>query len=258
HDRSSALDAYTAPSRAARISIRSGFDEDMHAQPLDSFSGGWKMRVASAASSFSAPDSSSSDEPSNHLDLEATSWSENFLKSYPGTSIVISHERDSSNNVLDTISHSQGGKITLYPGGYDSFERQRAERAAQLAAARAAQDAQRAKSQDYVARNSARASTAKQAQSRAKMSARMQPITASIEDPTMRFDFPSPDESRPPSITSDKAAVGYAPGAPVLARLNSPIDPHARIASPGPHGHGKTPPAPPPAGPPAPADAVMR
>ncbi|WP_371432267.1 ABC-F family ATP-binding cassette domain-containing protein [Novosphingobium sp.] len=240
HDRLLAIDAYSAPSRAARILIGLGFDEEMQAQPLDSFSGGWKMRVALAALLFSAPDLLLLDEPSNHLDLEATLWLENFLKSYPGTLIVISHERDLLNNVVDTILHLQGGKITLYPGGYDSFERQRAERAAQLAAARAAQDAQRAKLQDYVARNSARASTAKQAQSRAKMLARMQPITALIEDPTMRFDFPSPDELRPPLITLDKAAVGYAPGAPVLARLNLRIDPDDRIALLGRNGNGKT------------------
>ncbi len=240
HDRLLAIDAYSAPSRAARILIGLGFDEEMQAQPLDSFSGGWKMRVALAALLFSAPDLLLLDEPSNHLDLEATLWLENFLKSYPGTLIVISHERDLLNNVVDTILHLQGGKITLYPGGYDSFERQRAERAAQLAAARAAQDAQRAKLQDYVARNSARASTAKQAQSRAKMLARMQPITALIEDPTMRFDFPSPDELRPPLITLDKAAVGYAPGAPVLARLDLRIDPDDRIALLGRNGNGKT------------------
>ena len=96
---------------------------------------------------------------------------------------MISHERDLLNNVVDHILHLQGGKLTLYPGGYDSFEKQRAERAAQLAAAKAAQDAQRARLQDYVARNSARASTAKQAQSRAKMLAKMQPIAALMEDP---------------------------------------------------------------------------
>ncbi len=150
------------------------------------------------------------DEPSNHLDLEATLWLENFLKSYAGTLIVISHERDLLNNVVDTILHLEGGKITLYSGGYDSFERQRAERAAQLAAAQAAQDAQRARLQDYIARNSARASTAKQAQSRAKMLAKMQPIAALVEDPSLSFDFPSPSELKPPLITLDMAAVGYA------------------------------------------------
>jgi ATP-binding cassette, subfamily F, member 3 len=100
--------------------------------------------------------------------LEATLWLENFLKGYPAMMVVISHERDLLNNVVDHILHLDNGQVTLYSGGYDSFERQRAERAAQLAAAKASQDAQRAKLQDYVARNSARASTAKQAQSRAK------------------------------------------------------------------------------------------
>jgi ATP-binding cassette subfamily F protein 3 len=121
-----------------------------------------------AALLFSEPDLLLLDEPSNHLDLEATLWLENFLKSYPSMMVVISHERDLLNNVVDNILHLEGGSTTLYSGGYDSFERQRAERAAQLAAAKASQDAQRAKLQDYVARNSARASTAKQAQSRAK------------------------------------------------------------------------------------------
>ena len=130
------------------------------------------------------------DEPSNHLDLEATLWLENFLKSYPGTLVVISHERDLLNNVVDTILHLEGGKLTLYPGGYDAFERQRAERAAQLAAAKASQDAQRARLQDYIARNSARASTAKQAQSRAKMLAKMQPIAALVDDPSAELRFP--------------------------------------------------------------------
>ena len=140
---------------------------------------------------FSEPDLLLLDEPSNHLDLEATLWLENFLKSYPSMMVVISHERDLLNNVVDNILHLEGGAVTLYSGGYDSFERQRAERAAQLAAAKASQDAQRAKLQDYVARNSARASTAKQAQSRAKALARMQPIAAMAEDPTLSFDFPS-------------------------------------------------------------------
>ena len=240
HERLLAIDAYSAPSRAARILIGLGFDEEMQGRPLDSFSGGWKMRVALAALLFSAPDVLLLDEPSNHLDLEATLWLENFLKSYPGTLIVISHERDLLNNVVDHILHLQGGKLTLYPGSYDSFERQRAERAAQLAAAKASQDAQRAKLQDYVARNSARASTAKQAQSRAKMLAKMQPITALIEDPSLAFDFPNPSELRPPLITLDLAAVGYAADTPILRRLNLRIDPDDRIALLGRNGNGKT------------------
>jgi ATP-binding cassette, subfamily F, member 3 len=239
HERLLAIDAYTAPSRAAIILTGLGFDETMQGQPLDSFSGGWKMRVALAALLFSAPDVLLLDEPSNHLDLESTLWLESFLKSYPGTLIVISHERDLLNNVVDSILHLQGGKLTLYPGNYDGFETQRAERAAQLAAAKASQDAQRARLQDYVARNSARASTAKQAQSRAKMLAKMQPIAALMEDPSLSFDFPSPKEMRPPLITLDLAAVGYD-AKPILRRLNLRIDPDDRIALLGRNGNGKT------------------
>jgi ATP-binding cassette subfamily F protein 3 len=240
HDRLLAIDAYSAPARAARILLGLGFDEDMQAQPLDSFSGGWKMRVALAALLFSEPDVLLLDEPSNHLDLEATLWLESFLKAYPGTLLVISHERDLLNTVVDTILHLERGKVTLYTGGYDSFERQRAERVAQIAAARAAQDAQRARLTDYIARNSARASTAKQAQSRAKMLARMQPIAALAEDPSLSFDFPSPSELKPPLITLDMASVGYAEGTPILSRLNLRIDPDDRIALLGRNGNGKT------------------
>jgi ATP-binding cassette subfamily F protein 3 len=239
HERLLAIDAYAAPSRAARILLGLGFDEEMQGRGLDSYSGGWKMRVALAALLFSDPDLLLLDEPSNHLDLEATLWLENFLRGYAGTLVVISHERDLLNNVVDTILHLEGGKITLYAGGYDSFERQRAERAAQLAAAKASQDAQRARLQDYIARNSARASTAKQAQSRAKMLAKMQPIAAMADDPSLAFDFPSPDELKPPLITLDMASVGYAE-VPVLSRLNLRIDPDDRIALLGRNGNGKT------------------
>ena len=239
HDRLIAIDAYSAPARAGRILTGLGFDEEMQQRPLDSYSGGWKMRVALGALLFSEPDLLLLDEPSNHLDLEATLWLENFLKEYRGTVLVISHERDLLNNVVDHILHLEGGKITLYPGGYDAFERQRAERLAQMEAAREKQAAQRAKLQDYIARNSARASTAKQAQSRAKALSRMQPITAAIEDPSLSFDFPDPEELRPPLITLDMAAVGYSEK-PILSRLNLRIDPDDRIALLGKNGNGKT------------------
>jgi ATP-binding cassette, subfamily F, member 3 len=239
HERLIAIDAHAAPARASRILVGLGFDEDMQHRPLDSYSGGWKMRVALAALLFSEPDLLLLDEPSNHLDLEATMWLESFLKSYRATMVLISHERDLLNNVVDHILHLEGGKTTLYPGGYDAFERQRAERLAQLASAQAAQDAQRAKLQDYVARNSARASTAKQAQSRAKMLAKMQPIAAISEDPSLTFDFPSPDALKPPLVTLDMAAVGYS-ATPVLQRLNFRLDPDDRVALLGRNGNGKT------------------
>jgi ATP-binding cassette subfamily F protein 3 len=197
------------------------------------------MRVALASLLFSQPDVLLLDEPSNHLDLEAVLWLEDFLKSYPATILLVSHERDFLNNVVDHILHLDRGKLTLYPGGYDAFERQRAERQAQLASARAKQQAEREKLQDYVARNSARASTAKQAQSRAKALAKMQPIAELLDDPTLHFDFPNPDELRPPLITLDMATVGYGE-TPILKRLNLRIDPDDRVALLGRNGNGKT------------------
>jgi ATP-binding cassette subfamily F protein 3 len=240
HERLNAIDAYAAPARAARILVGLGFDEAAQQRPLDSFSGGWRMRVALAALLFSAPDLLLLDEPSNHLDLEATLWLENFLRSYRATMLIVSHERDLLNNVVDHILHLQGGRVTLYAGGYDAFEKQYAERLAQLESARANQATQRAKLQDYIARNSARASTAKQAQSRVKALARMAPIAAIAEDPSLSFDFPSPPELKPPLVTLDMAAVGYAPGKPVLQRLNLRLDPDDRIALLGRNGNGKT------------------
>jgi ATP-binding cassette subfamily F protein 3 len=239
HERLNAIEAHSAPARAARILVGLGFDEEMQNAPLDSFSGGWKMRVALAALLFSGPDLLLLDEPSNHLDLEAVLWLENFLKSYRATMVVISHERDFLNNVVDHILHLEGGQTTLYVGGYDAFERQRAERLAQLESARTAQANQRAKLQDYIARNSARASTAKQAQSRAKALAKMQPIAEAATDPNLVFNFPNPQPLRPPLITLDMAAVGYG-DTTILSRLNLRLDPDDRIALLGRNGNGKT------------------
>ncbi len=239
HERLIAIDAYTAPSRAAIILSGLGFDEEAQHRPLESFSGGWRMRVALAALLFSQPDLLLLDEPSNHLDLEAVLWLEDFLKSYPATILLVSHERDFLNNVVDHILHLSGGKLTLYPGGYDAFERQRAERQAQIASAKAKQQAQREHLQAYIAKNSARASTAKQAQSRQKALAKLQPIAELIDDPSLSFDFPDPDELRPPLITLDLASVGYGE-TPILSRLNLRLDPDDRIALLGRNGNGKT------------------
>jgi ATP-binding cassette subfamily F protein 3 len=239
HERLIAIEAHSAPARAARILVGLGFDEEAQHRPLESFSGGWRMRVALASLLFSQPDLLLLDEPSNHLDLEAVLWLEDFLQSYPATILLVSHERDFLNNVCDHILHLSGGKLTLYPGGYDSFERQRAERQAQIASARAKQQAQREHLQEYIAKNSARASTAKQAQSRAKALARMQPIAELIDDPSLSFDFPNPDELRPPLITLDLASVGYG-AEPILSRLNLRLDPDDRIALLGRNGNGKT------------------
>tara|TARA_R110001599_G_scaffold183303_1_gene376474 strand:+ start:2302 stop:4182 length:1881 start_codon:yes stop_codon:yes gene_type:complete len=239
HERLNMIEAHSAPARAAKILIGLGFDEAAQQQPMDSFSGGWRMRVALAALLFSQPEMLLLDEPSNHLDLEATLWLENFLTSYQATILVISHERDLLNNVVDHILHLQHGTTTLYPGGYDAFEKQRAERQAQLASSREKQIAQREKLESYVSRWGAKAHSAKQAQSRVKALARMEPIAAAIDDPSLTFHFPSPAELKPPLITLDDAAVGYGDNI-ILSGLNMRLDPDDRTALLGRNGNGKT------------------
>ena len=240
HERLNAIDAHGAPARAARILAGLGFDEEAQHRPLDTFSGGWRMRVALAALLFSEPDLLLLDEPSNHLDLEAALWLESFLKSYRASLIVVSHERDLLNSVPDHILHLNRGSLSLYPGDYDAFVKQRAEREAQTEAARAAQEAKAKKLQAYVDRWRYKAHTARQAQSRLKALAKLQPVAASAEDASVVFDFPSPKELRPPLIVLDDAAVGYAADKPVLSRLNMRIDPDDRIALVGRNGNGKT------------------
>ena len=240
HERLNAIDAHGAPARAARILAGLGFSEEAQHQPLETFSGGWRMRVALAALLFSEPDLLLLDEPSNHLDLEAALWLESFLKAYRKSLIVVSHERDLLNNVVDTILHVDHGKTTLYAGNYDQFERQRRERQAQAAAARANQEARRKKLQAYVDRWRYKSHTARQAQSRLKALARMEPIAATIDDASLVFDFPSPKETKPPLLMLEDVSVGYAPDTPVLSGLNLRIDPDDRIALVGRNGNGKT------------------
>ncbi|MFN3232805.1 MAG: ABC-F family ATP-binding cassette domain-containing protein [Alphaproteobacteria bacterium] len=240
HERLNLIDAHGAPGRASKILAGLGFDEAAQHQPLSSFSGGWRMRVALAALLFSEPELLLLDEPSNHLDLEAEIWLESFLKSYPKTMMIVSHERDLLNNVVDHILHLQGGKITLYPGNYDAFERQRRERQAQAEALRSQQDAKRKELQAFVDRWRSKAHSARQAQSRLKALARMEPIAAVVEDASLVFNFPSPKELRPPLIALDDTAVGYVEDTPVLSGLGLRIDPDDRVALMGRNGNGKT------------------
>ncbi len=240
YERLDAIDAYTAPARAGTILKGLGFDDAMQARPMESFSGGWRMRVALASLLFTNPDILLLDEPSNHLDLEAVMWLEGFLRAYRGTILLISHERDLLNNVADHILHLDRGQTLLYVGGYDAFERQKAERAAQQMAAREKQQAEREKLQAFVDRWKAKASKAKQAQSRVKALARMQPIAAVADDPSLTFSFPNPDGLRPPLLTLDNASVGYEQDKPILTRLGIRIDPDDRVALLGRNGNGKT------------------
>jgi ATP-binding cassette, subfamily F, member 3 len=239
-ERLAQIGAYAAPARAARILASLGFDDAAQQRPLDSFSGGWRMRVALAAVLFSDPDLLLLDEPTNHLDLEAAVWLESFLKAFRGTLVVVSHERDLLNSVADHILHLADGKTTLYSGGYDAFTRQRRERRALADTMRAKQDAKRQKLQAYIDRWRYKAHTARQAQSRMKALAKMEPVSVTAEQAGVTFDFPNPDDLRPPLITLEGAAVGYEPGRPVLSRLNLRIDPDDRIAFLGRNGNGKT------------------
>ena len=240
HERLDAIGAHAAPGRAARILAGLGFDEAAQRQPLDSFSGGWRSRVALAAVLFSGPDLLLLDEPSNHLDLEAGLWLESFLKTVRATLVVVSHERELLNNVVDHIVHVEAGRTTLYAGNYDAFERQRRERLAQAQSARERQEARRERLQAFVDRWRYKAHTAKQAQSRLKALARMEPVAAAVEDATLVFDFPSPDSLRPPIVTMENVAVGYVAGTPVLSHIGLRIDPDDRLGLLGRNGNGKT------------------
>jgi len=172
------IDAYAAPAKAARILAGLGFDEKAQGRPCAEFSGGWRMRVALASVLFAEPDLLLLDEPTNYLDLEGTLWLTDHLARYPRTVIVISHDRDLLDDAVDWILHIDGGKLVLYRGGYTSFARQRAERQALNAAAAKKQEAERKHLQAFVDRFKAKASKARQAQSRVKKLAKLLPIAA--------------------------------------------------------------------------------
>ena len=240
HHRLDAIEAHSAPARAGAILHGLGFDAASQARPCQEFSGGWRMRVALAALLFQAPDLLLLDEPTNHLDLEASLWLEDFLKRYPHTIILVSHDRDLLNRAVDGIAHLHDRKLTLYSGGYDTFERTRAQKLALRAAEAAKQDAQRKHIMAFVDRFRYKASKARQAQSRLKALARMQPIAAAIEDKSIEFSFPEPPALAPPLMVLDDVAVGYEPGHPVLSHLTLRLDPDDRVALLGANGNGKS------------------
>jgi ATP-binding cassette subfamily F protein 3 len=239
HARLADIDAHTAAARAAAILSGLGFDAEAQARPCSDFSGGWRMRVALAAVLFLQPDLLLLDEPTNHLDLEATIWLENYLKNYPHTILLISHDRELLNAIPEMTIHLDNGKLTAYRGNYDRFERTRREQIELLAAQAQKQAAQRAHMQAFIDRFRYKASKARQAQSRIKALERMAPIVGIVEQRTPSFAFPSPPELAPPLVTFEGAAVGYGDRV-VLRNLDLRLDPDDRIALLGANGNGKS------------------
>ena len=239
HARLAAIEAHSAEARAARILAGLGFATEQQRQPCAVLSGGWRMRVALAALLFSEPDLLLLDEPTNHLDLEATLWLEDYLRGYPGTVLVVSHDRDLLNRVAEEILHVEGGTLTLYGGNYDRFEATRRARLELNAKAKSRQDAERARIQAFVDRFRYKASKAKQAQARIKMLARMQPIAALAEEAEVSFAFPDPDPLPPPLVSAEDVSLGYD-GEPVLRKLSFRLDGDDRIGLLGANGNGKS------------------
>ncbi|HWX57483.1 ABC-F family ATP-binding cassette domain-containing protein [Bradyrhizobium sp.] len=235
------IDAHSAPARAASILSGLGFAAADQLRACAEFSGGWRMRVALAATLFAAPDLLLLDEPTNYLDLEGTLWLEDHLANYPRTVIVISHDRDLLETSVDQILHLDHGKLTLYRGSYSSFEEQRATREMLGAKHAKRQEAERKRLQDFVDRFKAKASKARQAQSRVKMLERMKPVAALVTQDVREISFPRPDKMlSPPIIAVDNVVVGYDPKLPVLSRVSLRIDNDDRIALLGANGNGKS------------------
>ena len=233
------IDAWSAEGRASSILKGLGFDEIAQKKPCADFSGGWRMRVALAAVLFSAPDVLLLDEPTNYLDLEGTIWLESFLARYPHTVVVISHDRDLLNRAVGAILHLEDKQLTFYQGNYDNFAKTRAAKRAVQAAAAKKQTAQREHLQKFVDRFKAKASKAKQAQSRVKALERMELITPPEEVAKRVFSFPQPEELSPPIVAIEDAAVGYG-GPDILSQLELRIDQDDRIALLGKNGEGKS------------------
>ena len=235
------IDAHSAEARASTILSGLGFDQEAQKRPASSFSGGWRMRVALAAVLFAEPDLLLLDEPTNYLDLEGTLWLETYLSRYPHTVLLISHDRDLLNRAVSSIIHLDQKKLTFWRGGYDQFERQRAEKMELLEKSRVKQEAQRKHMEDFVARFRAKASKARQAQSRLKALEKLKPIEMMMDDTVRPFRFPEPVKNvASPIIAVDGGAVGYAPGSPILSRLTLRIDNDDRIALLGANGNGKS------------------
>lgn len=240
YQRLSDLDAYSAPSKAATLLTGLGFKESQLTEPFSSFSGGWRMRVALAAALFVEPEILLLDEPTNHLDLEAIMWLETYLASYPHTLLVISHDREMLNKCIDHVIHVDKGQLTLFTGNYDTFERERALRLGLQQKMHEKQTAERAHMQAFVDRFKAKASKARQAQSRMKALEKMDIVDAVIASRGIQFKFPNPDKIPSPMISIDHVDIGYTEGVPILKNVYERLDSDDRVALLGANGNGKS------------------
>ncbi len=241
HARLIDIDAHSAESRAGAILHGLGFDAEAQQRPCADFSGGWRMRVALAAILFSEPDLLLLDEPTNYLDLEGAMWLENYVAKYRHTVIIISHDRDLLNKACNAIVHLEHQKLTFYRGGYDIFERTRAERLMLQSKMKEKQDAKRAHMEAFVNRFRAKASKARQAQSRLKALEKMQEISIAVDERVAPLSFPSPKKPvASPIINMESVSVGYDPQKPILRHLNLRLDADDRIALLGANGNGKS------------------
>ncbi|MGL4395678.1 MAG: ABC-F family ATP-binding cassette domain-containing protein [Hyphomicrobium sp.] len=239
--RLSDIDAHSAPARAAQILSGLGFDEDAQRRACREFSGGWRMRVALASVLFLEPEILLLDEPTNYLDLEGTLWLENHLKSYPHAVIIVSHDRDLLNRAVGAIVHLDRGKLTMYSGGYDDFEEARREKQRLELKLKKKQDDERRRIQAFIDRFKAKATKAKQAQSRVKALAKMQPIAAQVDDRVIPFVLPNPTKIiASPLLRLEGVTAGYDAARPILSGLNLRIDNDDRIALLGQNGNGKS------------------
>jgi ATP-binding cassette subfamily F protein 3 len=239
HDRLLTIQADAAPARAAAILSGLGFSAEAQSRPMSSFSGGWRMRVALAAVLFAAPDLLLLDEPTNHLDLEATLWLEQYLQKFPGAILLVSHDRQLLDRAVEAIAHLDGGKLSLTPGGFAEFIRIKTEKALQQGRAAEKAAEQRAHMQKFVDRFRAKASKARQAQSRIKALERMPQIESVVEDKATKFSFPEPNKLAPPMLSLDGVDIGYD-GKAVLGGVSLRIDMEDRIALLGTNGNGKS------------------
>ncbi|HJE26267.1 ABC-F family ATP-binding cassette domain-containing protein [Methylorubrum populi] len=234
------IGAHSAPARAAAILHGLGFDAAAQARPCSDFSGGWRMRVALAAVLFSEPDLLLLDEPTNYLDIEGTLWLYDYLEKYPRTAIIISHDRELLDTSVDHILHLDRGKLTIYRGGFTSFSRQLSEKRVLQAKAKAKQEVERAHLQSFIDRFKAKATKARQAQSRMKRLAKMEPIAALLEDEAPVIHLPSPEKPlSPPIVAMERVQAGYGERI-VLSGLNLSLAPDDRVALLGANGNGKS------------------